>query len=407
MDRWDDDDAMEVARDLQRGFYVGAFQPPSATANCGNASAPMAVLDALIETAWSFPGFRISFAAFDGPRAIRFCTSAGAESMASLDGVRLDLSDAPRLVEALANVDTPIVLEDVGSDSRSRPLAGPLAAIDCRSALVLPLHRDHEKLPFGVVMMDRDAPRTWGAKEGAALDRLAPIVALAIEHIQARAELQSSKTNAERHERLIDALRGRVAGVAADAARIVQTLQANTENGQRGTQSLLAHLGRLVDELDRIQRGPSIITQPFDLSSALRELVPGLQALTSAQIRVEDSVGHAGVMGNRAGIERLLVNLVTHSSGRATTSKSLTFELRGDLDRPKLSLRGDALVIDEALRQVGQGDQLTASVEIDAGLWQARCEALVQDIRLRVDRDSIVLEFQPAELAADAEKNAG
>ena len=66
MDRWDNDDAFQVARDLHGGPGVSAMQT-STTANCGLARAPMAALDALIETAWSFPSFRVSYGAFDGP----------------------------------------------------------------------------------------------------------------------------------------------------------------------------------------------------------------------------------------------------------------------------------------------------------------------------------------------------
>ena len=88
MDRWDDDEAFQVARELQSGPAMTASQAPYTTANCGLAGAPMAALDALIETAWSFPGFRCSYGAIEGGRAIRFHTSAGAETQAALDSVR-------------------------------------------------------------------------------------------------------------------------------------------------------------------------------------------------------------------------------------------------------------------------------------------------------------------------------
>ena len=412
MDRWDDEEAFRVARDLHGDAGVSAIHQTSTTANCGLASAPMAALDALVETAWSFPGFRVSYGAFEGPRALRFHTSAGAESQAALDGVRVDLSPAPRFVEALRDADTPISFEDVQADSRARPLAEVFANVDARSLLILPLRRERESQPFGIVMMDRSAPRTWGPKEGAALDRLGPLIALTLEHVEARAELESAKASAARHDRRVTALRGLTAGVALDAERILSAMRGTLDSDRAATRSLIGQLERIVDELERVQRGPSRLTESFDLAAVLHELAPSLRALTPADVRLEEQHdGVLGVHGNRTGIERLLVNLVAHTARTATARQSLRFCLVAGTEdsRPRLTVRGDALVIDEALAQMvgGEAPMLASEHQVEPGLWQARCEALLLDIQLSIEDDALVLEFPAAELQLDAAQNAG
>lgn len=408
MDRWDDDEAFRVARELQSGPVVSAIHQPPTTANCGLAGAPTAALDALIETAWSFPGFRCSYGAFEGNRAIRFHTSAGAESQAALDSVRIDVSDAPRFVEALRAGDGPVAFEDVRADSRTRPVAEAFEEFDCRSMLILPLH--HGRRLAGVVMMDQDLPRTWGPKEAAALDRLAPLMALTLEHVEAKAELESIRANGARHERRITAIRGVTAGVALDATRILGAMRKTIDSDRQATKSLLSQLERVVDELDRVQRGPSRLTEPFDLAGALREFTPGLTALTQARVRLEEAHdGTVPVEGNLTGVERLIVSLIAHVTRASTTEQSLTLELRhhGNGDRAQLRIRGDALEVDAPLRRIGGGDPIVSSEQVCRALWQARCEALVQDIRLTVEDDEIVLAFLAADVDLDTAKSTG
>ncbi len=406
MDRWKDDDAVRVARELQTGPHVSVGQQ-STTANCGVAVAPEAAVDALVEAAWAFPGLRVSYAAWENSRTLRFHTSAGAESQSSLDCVRLDFAAAPRLVEALRLTDAPTSFEDVSTDSRSRPIADALAEIGCGSMLILPLM--NRRKPVGIVMLDAAAPRTWGAKEIAALDRLAPLVTLSLEHVQAKAELESTRSNGTRHERRIAAIRGLTAGVAMDADRILTALRDTVETDRQATHSLLDQLDRLVAELDRVQRGPSRLTEPFELAAALRSIAPGLSAVTPANVRLEERHdGVVGVVANRTGIERLLVNLIVHASRNADPGQSLTVELTGgDQQRPRVRLYGDALHVDAALLRLVGDDPLETSEQVCAALWQARCEALVQDIRIWVDDDAIVLELPAAQLPRDAAKSAG
>ncbi|MGH1348049.1 MAG: hypothetical protein ACRBN8_41220 [Nannocystales bacterium] len=408
MDPWDDDDAFRVARDLHGGPGVSAMQT-STTANCGLARAPMAALDALIETAWSFPSFRVSYGAFDGPRAIRFHASAGSESQAALDGIRVDLSDAPRLIEALRNADAPVAFEDSESDSRMRPIAPAFAELGARSLLILPIRREREIQPFGIVMMDRPKPRTWGPKEGAALDRMGPLIALTLEHVEAQAELESRRTSSARHERRVTAMRGLIAGVATDAQRLLGALRPSVGDDQT-SQSLLGQLERLVHDLDRVQHGPSRLTHPFDLTPVIRELASGLRALTTAKIHTAGfSTELIGVQANRTGVERVLVNLIAHVTRDATSDQGLTLELSHPPDGvgPELRVHGSALHLDDALTLIGGGERFDSAAEIDPELWQVRCEALLQDIRLRLEDGALVLEFPPAALHSDAAKTTG
>lgn len=408
MDRWDDDDASRVARELHGGPLVSPIFHPPTTANCGLAGVPVAALDALIETAWSFPGFRFSYGAFEGNRAIRFHTSAGAEAQAALDCVRIDLSDAPRLIEALRAGEGPVAFEDVRTDSRTRPIAAAFDEIGCRSMLILPL-RCGRRLA-GLVMMDWGLPRTWGAKEIAALDRLAPLTALTLEHVEAKAELESTRASGARHERRIAAIRGVTAGVALDATRILNAIRTTVDTDRLATRSLMDQLERLVDELDRVQRGPSRLTEPFDLAPALRELTPGLNALTLARVRLtEKHEGTVCVEGNITGIERLIVNLVAHMTKGATKGQAITLDLsHGSADdRALLRISGDGLEVDSALRRIGGGDPLVTSEQVCPALWQARCEALVQDVRLTIEEDAVVLGFLATDLDLDAAKSVG
>ena len=358
----------------------------------------MAALDALIETAWSFPNFRVSYGGFDGPRAIRFHTSAGSESQAALDGVRVDLTDAPRLIEALRRADAPVAFEDVESDSRLRTIAPAFAELGARSLLILPIRREREAQPFGIVMMDRDKPRTWGPKEGAALDRMGPLIALTLEHVEAQAELESRRTSSSRNERRISAIRGLISGVATDARRLLGAIRTTTGDAL-AQESLLGQLDRLVDDLDRAQQGPSRLTHPFDLVPVLDELLPGLRTLTPAAINVEGiSNGMVAVRANRTGIERILANLIVHVTREASSNQAVTLELLNPTDDvgPVLRIHGEALQIDDELRRVGGGGALSCSDQIDPALWQVRCEALVQDIRLRIAGDALLLEFAPS-----------
>ncbi len=408
MDRWDDDEAFRVARELHGGPVVSASHYNHTTANCGLSDAPMAALDALIETAWSFPGFRCSYGAFEGSRAIRFHTSAGPESQAAIDCVRVDLSDAPRFIEALRSDECPVAFEDVRADSRTRPISAAFDELGCRSMVILPLLRGRR--PVGLVMMDSDTPRTWGAKETAALDRLAPLMALTLEHVEAKAELASTRASGSRHERRITAIRGVTAGVAMDAGRILNAIRRTVDTDRQATRSLLDQLERIVDELDRVQRGPSRLTEPFDLARALREFTPGLNALTDARVRLDEQHdGTVAVEGNVTGIERLLVNLIAHVTKGATDGQALTLELshRGNGDRAQLRIHGEGLDVDAALRRMGGGDPLITSEQVCPALWQARCEALVQDVRLTVEDDAVVLGFLAAEVDIDAAKSVG
>ncbi len=408
MDGWGDEDGFRIARDLHGGAGVSAAQT-SATANGAFARAPMAALDALIETAWSFPHCRVSYGAFDGPRAIRFHTSAGSESQAALDGVRIDLSSAPRLLEELRGADVPVAFEDVEADSRLRPIAPALVALGARSVLILPVRREREAQPFGIVMMDRDKPRTWGPKEGAALDRMGPLIALTLEYVETRAELESRRSSASQAERRVTAMRGLIAGVASDAQRILGAIQATAADDDETRGSLLGHLERLIDDLDRVQHGPSRLTHPFDLAPVIHELAPGLGTLTPANIRIDGfSDGLIGVQANRTGVERMLVNLIAHVTRGASSSESLYIELSYPPGRvgPRIRIHGSALHVDDALRRVGGGNPSEPS-QIEPGLWQVRCEALLQDIRLHLEGGELVLEVPPATLHGGATQTTG
>ncbi len=403
MEGSDDGVGSKVARDLHRSIHVSAIQNVgSATANGEFQRVPEAALDALIETAWAFPGCRVSFGAFEGRTAIRFCTSVGAERMRNLDGLRIDLHEAPRLLEACRRADVPFSIEDTQTDSRARPIAAQLEAIDARSVVMLPLRDGRNPHPFGVVMMDRDAARTWGPKEGAALDRLAPVVALALEHIQACGELEITKSRAAEHERRVDAIRGLTQGVAMDAERLLDALTQQAGADDPVIAGMLGQLARVVDELERVQSGPTTIDRPYDVSTMLASLAPGLGALCGITVTIEsDSLAPLHVAGHRTGLERVLVAIAEHVSRGAPANATMLLSLSCSPDGlPQLRMHGDAVQIDAPLIRLAAGQALATDDGPTARLWQARCEALVQGIELGVDASAVTLFLPAVEVSA-------
>ncbi len=204
-------------------------------------------------------------------------------------------------------------------------------------------------------------------------------------------------------------MRGLIAGVATDAQRLLGALRP-TVNHDQTSQSLLGQLERLVEDLDRVQHGPSRLTQAFDLAPVIRELAPGLRALTTANIRIDGfSDGLIGVQANRTGVERVLVNLIAHVTRDASASQDLALQVSNPSDGvgPQVRIHGSALHVDNALTRIGGGERFDSAADIDPDLWQVRCEALLQDIRLRLEDDTLVLEFPPAALHSGAAKTAG
>lgn len=399
------------AQDLQTSVAMTEFDAlVPTTANGNEQRAPEAAMDALIEAAWGFPGYRVSFAAFDGPRALRFCTSAGEEQMRQLDGFRIDLTRAPRLLEALRVTRVPLAIEDVSTDSRARPITTAFESIEARAVLILPLWRDRDRQPFGVVMMDCEKPRTWGLKEGAALDRLAPIIALSLQHVQIAAELESTRASAADHERRVRAMQGMVAAFASDAHRLTSALLQTVGHSDAGAASLADQLARLIDELDGVQHGPLIAApaRVLSLPEMVKELANGLQLLTGLKIKtpVQDSASSLSACAHRTGLERLITKLVLHACHDAPSDAELIFEVRvGDDGLPSILLHGDAIKIDEALSRAGSGHDVHAAEQLDPSLWQARSEALIQGAAIEVGESTIAIRLPAA--AECEQRNAG
>lgn len=394
------------ARELQHTMAMTEFDPlVPATANGNEQRPPEAAIDALIEIAWGFPGYRVSFAAFDGPRALRFCTSAGEEQMAQLEGLRIDLTKAPRLLEAIRTAHVPVAIEDVETDSRARPVAEAFKEIEARAILILPLRQDRDPQPFGAVVLDRAKPRTWGLKESAALDRLAPIIALSLQHVRVMAQLESTRASAADYERRVRAMEGMIGGFSADAQRLARALTQTVDRSNAGAVSLADQLVRLVDELDGVPHGP-LVSTPAELVSLpemATELAHGLEAITGLEIDVQID-GHESSLRacvQRAGLERLVTKLVLHACRDATTGSKMTIEVRaGGNELPTLALHGEAVAIDDALCRVATGNEVVAADQLAADLWQARGEALMQGIVLHVREAAVEIRIPSAEACA-------
>jgi hypothetical protein len=355
---------------------------------------PEAVVDALVEAAWAFPGLRVSYSRTVGPRTVRHLASAGVRGPPDFTGEFLDLSGANTLVEAFRTADQAIGIEDVTSDPRTRPIADLLIAQGTRAYLIWPIRRPRDPLPLGWVALDSDRPRTWGTRESDALEQMDAMILMALEHAALSDALSAARTDVREHERRLAGLRGSSGSALEYADDLVGAMMRMVDESlppplKSRAGALGRQLSRVLGELDALhvgQRRP--LPTPLDLNKVIAELAPSLPALVGANLVVSLRLSGRPLVvdAHRPGLERTIVNLLRHAYASAPGT-ALQLETRAVSSAAELVMHGDGLGADEALLQIGGQGELVGADELDRSLWRARCELLLHDASLTVTAD--------------------
>jgi len=339
---------------------------------------PDAIIDALVETAWSLPGLRVSYGRFIDSRTLRFLASAGADDLPKLPGMTLSL-EGVALRKALGTTDEVVAFEDLATDPRSRAVAGPLATAGIASMLLLPIRQERERLPFGVVGLDASCPRSWGRHEIIALDRLAPLVSLALTSAGLAEALARAESCIQHQERQLAAVRGRAAAITHDANIILDALRQSRMSDELTQQleGLLHEVGMLGDT-----RSAERAREWIDLGELLHTLRPNLELLSGRSIHV---VGHVTerIQAHRAGLVRLLVNLCTSKRGTSNLEVPILVSVAREDDKVVIRLEdplGDVIraapaAADDEIRELHHGMEL--------GAWLVHTEVLLHGGSIR------------------------
>ncbi len=345
---------------------------------------PEAVIDALVEVAWAFPGLRVSYARMSG-RAVRHLASAGAEGLPDFTGSELDLSSAHKLLEAFRTADQPIAIEDVTVDARTRPISTHLLAQGTRACLIWPIRRPRDLYPMGWLALDSNRPRTWGHKEETALERLDPLVMMALEHAELSQALARARTEVREYERRADGLRGFASGVLHHTNILIGGLMrvVAMHMDERGGESAAA-LGRqlegVVAELEAVQHGSrGRVPEPVDLNAVTSELLPALRVLIGDDARILSNltVDALTIRAHRAGLERMIFHLIAHAHAARSGGSSIVIETAPAGEHAALTIYGDGLGVDEGLMEFGARGENVSADSLGMGLWVAHCELLM------------------------------
>ena len=358
---------------------------------------PEAVVDALVETAWAFPGLRISYARRVGPRTIRHLASAGAQGPPDFTGKHLDLAGAAGLLEAFRTADQVIAIEDVTVDPRTRPISDLLVAQGTRAYLIWPISRMRDPLPLGWVALDSDRPRTWGQRESFALEQMDTLILMALEHAALSDALSAARTTVREQERRLAGLRGSSGGALAHAEDLVDAMMRVVEEhlGSRAkpqASGLAQQLTRVLAELDALKVGQHRpVPNPIDVNRIVADLAPSLPALLGANATVTTRLHGQPlrVDAHRAGLERTIVSLVRHAYAHGAGS-NVELHTRAIPHGAELVLRGDGLGADKALLQIAGEEELLSADRLERALWRARCELLLHEATLAVAKDGTI-----------------
>jgi len=356
---------------------------------------PEAVIDALVEVAWAFPGLRVSYARMFG-RAVRHLASAGAEGLPDFTGSELDLSAADALLEAFRTADQPIAIEDVTVDARTRPVVALLLAQGTRACLIWPVRRPRDLYPMGWISLDSNRPRTWGHKEESALERLDALVMMALEHAELTDALARARTEVREHERRADGLRGFASGALHHTSFLVAGLMRviASHMDERAGESATA-LGRqlegVLEELEAVQHGSRArIPEHVDLNAVVSELIPALRVLIGEDARMLSrlAVEPLPISAHRAGLERMVLHLLAHAHAARSSGNSIVIETSRLGTHAVLTLYGDGLGIDNDLVQFGERGENVSADSLGMGLWVAHCEVLMHGATVTISADA-------------------
>jgi signal transduction histidine kinase len=358
----------------------------------GGAFVPDSVVDALVETVWSLPGLRVSLSRLTRSHHLRFLACAGPEDMPPVTGRCLHLEPAAALLRMLRTTEEPLEIEDVTTDPRTKQLAPQLAKLGTGAILMLPVRPRQPGRP-GAIILDAPRPRTWTPKEAAALERLEPIMALALENAALREHMGRAEASLSEYERQLGGARGLVGGIVHDTNILVAGLLRSIERATAATPHPVTHelresataVGRqlegVLSELVTLERGAARILAPLDLNEVVVDLAPALRSLLGDGTRLLTQLSSRAprVPGHRIGLERALLNLVVHAT-RDHAPESLVIETRLETDRAVLQIRtADHRPANAALRLLSSehSSRPISADELGLGLWLVRCEVLL------------------------------
>jgi hypothetical protein len=307
--------------------------------------------------------------------------------MPEITGTSLRLDDSPEFIEALQTADEPLPVEDVTVDRRTRNIQDELKRLGTHAMLVLPVRRHRDPQPIGALFFEAPTPRTWSPKEGAALERLAPLIALAIDNAVLREGLDRAEASISEYERRLGAVRGIVGGVVHDTDILVGGLMGLLAQSYEDTtdpdgRESAAALGRQIDgvlaELTSLESERQRACEVLDLNTLAHELAPALRVVAGSEVRLLTRPYDTPlpVAVHRSGIERAILNLVVHVRNARLEGQEFVLETRLEGDRAVLVMYGDALAIDDTLLKIAQTDDLGLGA-LEMGLWLAHCEVML------------------------------
>lgn len=351
-------------------------------------SVPEAVVEALVDAVWSLPGLRVSFGRIGPDRVLRFVACTGDDERPPLSGAAIELAQAPALMEMLRRAEQVIAIEDVLVDLRTRPVAEAFQDVGARSCLLLTVGRRSDRsLPHGFVALDAPRPRSWGRKEETVLQRLLPVVSMALDNVVLTESVRHLNASSLDQERSLAAVRGIMAAVIHEGERLLTATRARV-HADVTAEILLERVSALFSELGQLATGrvAERFEERVDVHTLLESLRPALAGLLprGVVVEVERPSCACQVLAHRAGLERLILNVVVYAARTASEGQRVAFRCTCAAGKVHLRIEGDALVCDEALAAIHPRSDPAFIDGLGHDLWQARAECILHGGDLRI-----------------------
>lgn len=160
---------------------------------------------AVLRTKEIFPNLRVCYSKIDNKGKLTVLRSAEPLEWPSLRGHALDLAVAPEYLAAIQRRE-PVIVSDVATDLRLKPLARALAALGHRAILDIPLR--HSPNESGILCLKSPDRHDWSEHEIVTAQEIAEHLSLAFRHEEAeRQKRQAEEQLAAEKELLTVTLR--------------------------------------------------------------------------------------------------------------------------------------------------------------------------------------------------------